>query len=306
MSRPLSAHGHVQVEQYGRAVISPFGGYVHVPVPAPPSHVGVRGRGDPAQSARTSLNPAKAAGGHVEMHTRNFGTGAAYTYRESVRGVVPGYAGHRPGARDVHHKMAYGGVPTFNPPSSRTPPGQGRRLDNRPTTAFQEYGRGWKVPEERPNETFRDAVGGVLAGYTGFVPSARAHFGGSHVGGLTDVGMRGHVAQRGHGSRVERLHADKELAVGARTLRTAAPVVGYQVRPTPPPKATTRRARAHTHAPAPHHALHTHERPRLTWSSLPIGCAQGHLPRAQENFGTSYWRDSAPNVERETEALYIC
>ena len=77
---------------------------------------------DPAKSARTQLNPAKAAAGHAEMHTRNYGVGAAYTFRENVKGVMPGYAGHRPGARDISHKMAYGGVATFNPPSSRTPP----------------------------------------------------------------------------------------------------------------------------------------------------------------------------------------
>ena len=51
------------------------------------------------------------------MCASEYGTGAAYSFRESVGGVVPGYAGHRPGARDVHHKMAFGGVPTFNDPS---------------------------------------------------------------------------------------------------------------------------------------------------------------------------------------------
>ena len=56
---------------------------------------------------------------------------------------MPGYAGHRPGAQDVHHKMAYGGVPTFINPRARTPPGQGAQLSNRPTTSFQEMGCGW-------------------------------------------------------------------------------------------------------------------------------------------------------------------
>ena len=70
----------------------------------------------------------------------------------------------------------------------------------------------------------------VLAGYTGFVPGARTHHGSSHVGGLARVGSRGHVAQRGHSAHVERMHADKDLDLSARTMRTAAPVVGYQVR----------------------------------------------------------------------------
>ena len=102
MSRPLSAHGHLPVEGYSRSVVSPFGGYVNVPVPAPPDYAarGREGRMDPAKSARTQLNPAKAAAGHAEMHTRNYGVGAAYTFRENVKGVMPGYAGHRPGARE--------------------------------------------------------------------------------------------------------------------------------------------------------------------------------------------------------------
>jgi len=228
MSRPLSAHGHVQMEPYGRAMISPFGGYVHVPVPAPPMNAMHGGPSDPARAARTTLNPAKAAGGHSMMNSREYGTGAAYSFRESVGGVVPGYAGHRPGARDVHHKAAFGGVPTFNDPRARSPPGQGAHLHNRRTTCFHEYGVGWKAPEDAPNADFREAVGGVLAGYTGFVPGARTHYGTSHVGGLAVVGPRGHVAQRGHSAEVERMHADKELDLSTRPLRAAAPVVGYQ------------------------------------------------------------------------------
>ena len=85
------------------------------------------------------------------------------------------------------------------------------------------------MPTERLNtDAFRDAVGGVLAGYTGHVPNARTHYGSSHVGGLAHVGARGHGAQRGHNGSKERLQADRELSLSARTLRTAAPVVGYQ------------------------------------------------------------------------------
>ena len=244
MSRPLSAHGHIDREPYGRAVISPFGGYVHVPVPAPPQNK-MRPY-DGAKAARTTLNPAKAAAGHAEMHSREYGTGGKYAFREAVKGVLPGYAGHRPGARDVHHTMAFGGVPTFNTPRSRTPPGQGSRLNNRPTTSFQELGCGWKLPEEKPNENFRDAVGGVLAGYTGFVPCARTHFGSSHVGGLADVGDRGHAPQRGHATSVERY---KDIDLSARTLRTSVPVVGYQVGTARMPSRASRRALAPSRHP---------------------------------------------------------
>ena len=41
------------------------------------------------------------------------------------------------------------------------------------------------------------------------------------------VGSRGHLAQRGHSGK-ERLQADKELDMSRRTLRSAAPVVGYR------------------------------------------------------------------------------
>ena len=224
----MSAHRHVPKEPYSRALLSPFGGYLKVPVPAPPQNVmGVAKDG--AAVARTTLNPAKAAGGHSMMQTRDYGTGEAYSFRERVGGVLPGYAGHRPGARDVSHKMAYGGTPQFNNPHDPPVPGQGQHLDNRASTNFQEYGKGWKVPDDTlSTDRFRDSVGGVLVGYTGFVPNARTHFGSSHVGGLSNVGRRGHVAQRGHSAHVERMQADKGLSLSARTLRTSTPAVGYQ------------------------------------------------------------------------------
>jgi len=176
------------------------------------------------------LNPCKAANGHANMHSREYGTGASYTFRDRVDGIMPGYAGHRPGSREIHHAMAYGGVPTFNPPKLRRPPGQGVQLDNRPATSWQEYGRAWKNEEPGDSRTddFRDTVGGVVVGYTGFVPNARTHVGSAHVGGLSKVGSRGRVAQRGHGGHVERLQGDKGLDTSSRTERTVTPMVGYQ------------------------------------------------------------------------------
>ena len=258
--QPLSAHRHIDKEPYSRSLISPFGGYVNVPVPAPPQAKNMmRAQAqDPASVSRRTLNPAKAAAGHSMMHTREYGTGEPFSFRERVNGVVPGSAGHRPGARDVHHKMAFGGVPTFNDSSDPPVPGQGRQLRNRPTTSFQEYGKGWKVPHETlSTDRFRDAVGGVVAGYTGFVPNARTHFGSSHVGGVSDVGRRGHFAQKGHAAQHERMQGDKELDVSARTLRSSSPAVGYQ----------------------------------------------GHLPRAMDAFGISYWKGEAPNPQQCQQQL---
>jgi hypothetical protein len=232
MSKPLSAHRHVQREPFTRAVISPFGGYVQVPVPkAPPAvHTQTSRTTDPSSLARTTLNPAKAAAGHAEMNSHNYGTGAPYTFRVRVGGVMPGYSGHRPGARDVAHRMAYGGVPTFNAAPVRRPPGQGQHLSNNPTTSWSEIGHGWKErePGDSRSDEFKGAVGGVLCGYTGFVPNARTHCGSSHVGGLADAGHRGRYAQRGHQGHVERLQGDRELNVSARTERASVPLVGYQ------------------------------------------------------------------------------
>ena len=160
MSRPLSAHKHVGREPFTRTVISPFGGYVQVPVPAAPAtvHAQTMRTRDPAKAARMTMNPAKAAAGSLQMGTREYGTGGSYAFREKVNGVVPGYSGHRPGARDVSHTMAFGGVPTFNGPRMTRPPGQGMHMDNRPATAWQEYGRGWKQEEPGDSRTdeFRD------------------------------------------------------------------------------------------------------------------------------------------------------
>ena len=145
--------------------------------------------------------------------------------------------------------MAFGGVPTFNPPRMTRPPGQGEHLHQRPSTSFQELGKGWKVPaQELSTDQFRDAVGGVLCGYTGFVPNSRTHQGSAHLGGLARVGHRGHQAQRGHQGVTERMQADRALDLASRTLRTASPVVGYQ----------------------------------------------GHLPKALDAFGTSFWRCARP------------
>uniref|UniRef100_A0A7S2N7L8 Uncharacterized protein n=1 Tax=Haptolina brevifila TaxID=156173 RepID=A0A7S2N7L8_9EUKA len=61
------------------------------------------------------------------------------SHRERAGGWMVGYSGHRPGARDITHTMAGGGVPLFHrPEGSRQQLGQGIALDHRPTTAFQE------------------------------------------------------------------------------------------------------------------------------------------------------------------------
>ena len=109
MSKPLSAHKHVPREPYSRAQISEFGGYYQVPVPAAPDAINnqtSRYQPDPSSVARQTFNPCKAAAGHARMNTREYGTGEPYKFREQVGGIMPGYAGHRPGSRCTHRRPA--------------------------------------------------------------------------------------------------------------------------------------------------------------------------------------------------------
>lgn len=59
-------------------------------------------------------------------------------YREAVGGIVPTYAGHRPGARDVSGETAFGDVPQTL--EHHRAPGQGWSVNERDTTAFKEFG----------------------------------------------------------------------------------------------------------------------------------------------------------------------
>lgn len=321
MSRPVSALPGVHLEAHSKVVISKFGGHLQQGVPKPPS-VFVQHREPAARPAsppparagpagRREVNPAKAQATLFDVASKPAGTGSAYPFRDAVGGIVPGYAGHRPGSRDVSHSMSFGGVPTFQAQTGDTfrdardgatrthgmsraasassrrprysaasgkPQGQGQRLDNRHTTSWQELGRGHKPPSwpakcvddptgvepSRPPLSYREQVGGVTVGYTGFVPRARNHFGSSHVGGLTDhrVSRYAEVAvahstspQRGHGRAVEHLHAERELDVSARDM--------------------TQRSAA---------------------GARQVGYA-GHLPKAHAAFGTSYWRAMNPDAE---------
>jgi hypothetical protein len=133
------------------------------------------------------------------------GVAARDPYRHTGN-VVPGYSGHRPG--DIHH---FGTVPRFVPPSTaqpRSPYKQDIARVHRPTTAWQEIAAPTAMPH-RPHQAlqptedrtdpYKEAVGGVVAGYTGHVPGSQTHFGTpACAGGLIDAGSRPHTAQRDH------------------------------------------------------------------------------------------------------------
>lgn len=105
-----------------------------------------------------------------------------HSYREVVGGIIPGYAGHRPGAEAIHGESAVGGVPGTLQESHA--PGQGWSVDRRDTTYFKELGADYKHHSLDKAEAFRQVVGGVKSGYHGHVPGAQNHIGSAHVGGV--------------------------------------------------------------------------------------------------------------------------
>jgi hypothetical protein len=143
---------------YVRPVISRFGGMVKqgTAVAIPPQHPG--GLRKAAFQKRLEPTDGKGAPG-MNAH------------RQRVAGWMVGYSGHRPGAREVTHTMACGGVPLFhNPDNNRQTLGQGAYLANRPTTSWQEI-----APTLKPSD-HGVVIGGVgVPGYMGYMPHGQGH-----------------------------------------------------------------------------------------------------------------------------------
>jgi hypothetical protein len=101
-------------------------------------------------------------------------------YQQKVQGVMPGYGGFRPGARDECGFATVGGIKRFGV-------GQNRGAHEAPKPDF--------VPQVR----------GVLPGYTGYVPSAKNTHGVSHYGSLAGGhhNMPAAGPQKGHGNAVK-------------------------------------------------------------------------------------------------------
>lgn len=101
-------------------------------------------------------------------------------YKEKSKGVMPGYGGFRPGARDECGYAQVGGIQRFGKAETRVP-----------------------YPANKP--PIVDQVSGVLPGYTGYVPSAKNTHGVSHYGSLPgghhmELGagaQKGHAAVKG-------------------------------------------------------------------------------------------------------------
>jgi len=120
-------------------------------------------------------------------------------YESRNAGVMPNYAGHRPGARIVEARSAYSQV---------TRPG-------RPGSGY------YNVTATSPVQAeYVASVNGVVPGYKGFVPGAIDKCGGSHYGGMTDGDAKMDqdgdfygLEQKGHG----RDHKESMTAGGVKS-----------------------------------------------------------------------------------------
>jgi len=96
-------------------------------------------------------------------------------FSEKKTGVMPGYAGFRPGARDVDGVAACGKIPHDGAY------GQG---DASPQKA------GWDQGRMKPDTDFRQVVHGIVPGYAGHVPNAIDKHGVTPFGKLVKAGDR--------------------------------------------------------------------------------------------------------------------
>lgn len=240
-----------------RTVISKFGGVIKhgTAVAMPPQERG----GLQATSFQRRLAPTDGKGRDLNVH------------RDRAGGWMVGYAGHRPGARDVSNTMAYGGVPLFHRyDGPRAVPGQGTNMVNRATTAWQEIA-----------PTLKDAA-----------PGARI------VGGAGVPGYMGHLPN-GYPTYIEH----EQMAEQARRIgRTASAPAGME--------ATTSKMTAQVISYAPKRSRATDykvfEGRRLLPERMPLVGYTGHLRRTKDSveaFGTSYFKPNAPPSRQAAAAI---
>lgn len=143
-------------------------------------------------SAMGGLAPEPHVGSHKKMgamsgHAEPVPWEANYDWETQVYnnfsekkvGVMPGYAGFRPGARDVDGFAAYGGIPHDGAH------GRGDVSTNDPTVGIK---AAWDKGRGGPGVDFRKNVHGIVPGYTGHVPLAIDKHGTSHYGAITQGG----------------------------------------------------------------------------------------------------------------------
>jgi len=204
-------------------VISPYKAEVKGIVPGYSGHV-PRSRDQYGESAVGGLRPdpwsgmrhmGEAVGHRVDPRTwqAELMTDEKKFQKEEERftdwdarngGVMPNYAGHRPGARAVEAKTAFTPI---------TRPGKMSSWMYNDTAHFSGQA-GLSAATTGAQESYRAQVNGIVPGYKGFVPGAIDKHGGSHFGGVKGVGADGlntiaakvdedgdfyGLAQKGHG-----------------------------------------------------------------------------------------------------------
>eukprot|EP00966_Prymnesium_polylepis_P322898 7379128-Prymnesium_polylepis.1 len=116
------------------------------------------------------------------------------SFRNQVGGIIPGYSGHRPGARDkyggaaVGNVQPFGGPPRQGSPARQPPP----RVQARPGSSsaplryFSPESTKWGNNDSHPREVrqYKEEVRGIVPGYAGHIPTARDEVGQTAYGNV--------------------------------------------------------------------------------------------------------------------------
>ena len=94
---------------------------------------------------------ATAGSSNMSNALPKYRTGNEYQYRAAVGGFIPGYKGHRPGARKLVGETSFGGVPR-DLERAGLRPGAGMGFGPRETTSNMELGCSYpkRHPEREP------------------------------------------------------------------------------------------------------------------------------------------------------------
>ena len=124
-----------------------------------------------------SETPTPISKAHCGLHD------ASLDFKTAVRGIVPGYAGHVPRARDMYGSPAVGGITPERGWKRNERTGQMLEATNRGPMGDRVYAAGPEGAASRPHAYSRRhnrVSDEVKPGFSGHVPNARDTFGTSH------------------------------------------------------------------------------------------------------------------------------
>jgi len=221
-------------------------------------------------------------------------------YRAEVNGVVPGYTGHQPRAKDLTGESAFGALNNreFDGPPEKHEQG-GRRWDDIPVGSL-----GPLVAKEK--YTFREDVNGVIPGYQGHRSNARTHIGKSAYGGMPetqilprpgsalDITSRAQTGKRFTGRDAMRSGHDPQCA----PQRSSSPRRSTSPRGASPRGASPQRRASSPRAASPEPRVvlakattqrerSIEERPHRMDRRAVVSGSTFHVPRARDVVGTT-------------------